>query len=89
MLFINFTHYKVLKLLWFPCTLAVAGMWCWETEIVVGYFSKNLNESVLHRCQEPIQFFSISFVLIPCQNSLTISYEFKMSTQFISILQNW
>jgi hypothetical protein len=41
---------------WFPCPLAVPGMWCWEIEIPVGYFPKNLNEGVLHSCQEQQNF---------------------------------
>jgi hypothetical protein len=31
-------------------------MWCWEADISVGCFSKNLIEGMLQRWQEPVKF---------------------------------
>jgi hypothetical protein len=88
MLLFNFTHYKVIKWLWFPYTLAVAEMLCWQTEIAVGYFSKNLNGSVLAQVSRTGTIF-LDFLCNSMSHSLAIAYKFKISMQFFSILQNW
>jgi hypothetical protein len=47
-------------------------MLCWEKEIPFGYFSKNLNDGMLHGCQEPVQF-SLIFIVIPTLQLIAIS----------------
>jgi hypothetical protein len=81
MLFTKFARYMILNFSWFPCSLAVPGMWCWETEMPVGYFSRNLwvYEGLLHSFQEPVKFSSISIIVLR-PNSLASSSKFQTST---------